>query len=81
MSSDFISGDALKLMRGTNVSGGWVQRYNVSTGEEGRQCEGCGRRFWRVFLFAGRGKRQEWQKISNKSGMAQRSKLQNLNVK
>ena len=29
-----------------------------------------GWRFWRVFLFSGQGKRQGWQKISNKSGMA-----------
>jgi len=33
---DFIKGDALPLMRGTNVSGGWVQWYNVSTGEVGQ---------------------------------------------
>ena len=29
-------------MRGTNVSGGWVQWYIVSTGEAGRQWDGCG---------------------------------------
>ncbi len=39
---DFIQGDALLLMRGTNVTGGWVQRYNVSTGEVGRKCDCCG---------------------------------------
>jgi hypothetical protein len=33
---DFIKGDAQPLMRGTTVSGGWVQWYNVSTGEVGR---------------------------------------------
>ena len=39
---DFIKGDALPLMRGSTVSGGWVQWYNVSTGEVGRQWDGCG---------------------------------------
>lgn len=33
-------------MRGTTVTGGWVQWYNVSTGEAGRQWDGC----WEEFL-------------------------------
>ena len=39
-------------MRGTTVTGGWVKWYNVSTGEVGRQGNGCGEEVLAcVFVF------------------------------
>ncbi|NCB85763.1 MAG: hypothetical protein EOM44_14925 [Bacteroidia bacterium] len=54
-------------MRGTNVAGGWVQWYNVTTGEAGRQWDGG---FGVCFCFQGRGNGRVGKKISNKTGMA-----------
>lgn len=38
-------------MRGTTVSGGWVQWYNVSTGDVGLRCSGAVEVLACVFVF------------------------------
>lgn len=69
-------------MRGTTVSFGWVQWYKVSTGGAGRQWDGCGMEVLACVFVSREGETEGLgKKISNKSGMAQSSKLQNLNVK
>ena len=79
---DFIQGDALLLMRGTNVTGGWVQRYNVSTGEVGRKCDCCGVEVLAcVFVFRAVETAGMAKKYRTNQGWLQSSKLQNLNVK
>jgi len=49
------------------------------------KCVGCDVaewwRFWRVFLFSGRGNGRDGKKYRTNQGWLQSSKLQNLNVK
>jgi hypothetical protein len=69
-------------MRGTNVSGGWVQWYNVSTGEAGRQWYGCRVEVLACVFVLREGETAGMaKKYRTNLGWLQSSKLQNLNVK
>ena len=69
-------------MRGTYVSGGRVQWCNVTTGEAGRQWDGCGMEVLACVFVCRAGETAGMaKKYRTNQGRLQSSKLQNLNVK